>query len=623
MSTKDKDVSFDCSGYATKANLECSDGRTIRKDAFAHQNGMTVPLVWTHLRQSPSNVIGRALLENRADGMYAYLTFNEDVPDGRTAKALVKHGDITSLSIYANELKERSGNVLHGMIREVSLVLAGANPGAKIDNIAMEHEDGSSTSLDNEAIIYTDASIEQHAEKVSAPVAIPVQEVSELVHANKDSNTMADKPKPVPTSDKTIQEIYDAMTEEQQTVVHALVGAAVEATMEETNSSDKPVTHSEGELNVKKNAFDSAAQDEAPVSASPLSHSQINEFMHDAIVAKTPSFRAAIKEYASELGLMHDSDQFGITNISYLFPELRSATPVPSTFSRRMAWVKQVLGNTHHTPFSRIKSTSIDMTADDARARGYIQGNEKTDVIMSALRRATTPCDIIARAQLHRSDVLDITDFDVIAWMANALRVVLDEELARAILIGDGRATEDAKKIKAPTTDADGEGIRPIWTDSEVYAHHTFFESTDDAEEMIDAFTSEREYYYGAGNPILFTTMGFRSQLLLLKDTTGRRLYPNLQALADAIGVSQIVEVPIMVGQHRDVVFNGVTKVCNLKGILVDLIDYNVGADKGGELADFNFFDIDFNTYKYLLETRASGALIVPRSALVFEQKAS
>ena len=561
---------YDFSGYATKNDLKCTDGRTIRQDAFKDNHGKTVPLVWQHLHNDPMNILGHALLENREDGVYAYCTFN-DSPTGQNAKTAVEHGDITSLSIYANELLQRAKDVLHGAIKEVSLVLAGANPGAFIDNVTFRHGDDSEI-LDDEAIIYMDQ-----------PLTL-----GEVQHADG--------------GDRTIQDIFDSFTEDQKQVVYFMVGQAISDSGGAASHSDDGVRliHSElgGQKTMKLNAFEMYG-DGKQKRRETLTHAQMQEIFADAQKCGSlkESFLAHITTY-------------GIKDIDYLFPDAKTVTPTPEMISRDMEWVAGVISGTRHTPFSRIKSMAADITADEARALGYVKGSLKKEEVISLLKRTTDPTTIYKKQKLDRDDIIDITDFDVVAWLKAEMRVMLDEELARVILIGDGRDPESADKISETN-------IRPIYTDDDTYAHHIALAADLETEEIIDAIIRARKYYKGTGNPALYIGTDILTDMILLKDSTGRRLYGTITELAAALRVSKIVEVNLFDDKTRT---DDEDVDLALIGILVNLSDYTVGADKGGAINMFDDFDIDYNQYKYLMETRCSGALTKPKSALVIEQ---
>lgn len=571
---------FDFSGYATKIDLKCSDGRIIRKDAFKHHDGQTVPLVWQHVHNDPSNVLGHAVLENREDGVYAYCKFN-DTDAGKNTKKLVEHGDISALSIHANQLKQKGNDVLHGMIREVSLVLAGANPGALIDNLSIQHGDGTYETDDTEAIIYT-------GEKLS---------LTELDHAAG--------------SDKTVKDVFDTLNEEQKEVVYAMIAHALEngddsmsqgaedvEDLEETKGDKKNIEHSDkGGKIMKKNVFDKKDEVEEKKT---LTHSQIQTIFSDA--QKCGSLKEAMLSHIQT---------YGIENIDYLFPDAKTVTPTPDFISRDMGWVPGVIGGTTHTPFSRIKSTAADITADEARALGYVKGSLKKEEVISLLKRITTPTTVYKKQKLDRDDIVDITDLDVVSWLKAEMRMMLDEELARAVLVGDGRDVESEDKINE-------ENIRPIYKDEDMYSHKVALASDLTVDEMIDEIIRARVNYKGSGNPAFYTTPTMLTNMLLVKDQMGRRLYNTESELASALRVSKIVEVPVMEGQSRE---DDNQDLLDLVGIIVNLKDYVMGADKGGSINMFDDFDIDYNQYKYLIETRCSGALIHPKSALVIEKE--
>jgi len=571
----------DFSGYATKANLKCSDGRTIMPDAFKHQDKEVIPLVWQHGHNTPDNVLGHAVLEHRDDGVYMYGYFN-DTAQAKNALTLVQHKDIKSLSIYANELVEKSKNVLHGFIREVSLVLSGANPGALIDNITLAHADGEMVTLEDEAIIYTGL---------------------ELNHADDDSSDPPedDKKEKKPTA----QELFDALTPEQKAAAKEVVEASkVEPKKEVAHSdeeSESKLAHDETEnkegRRMSRNVFESQNRkgEEKPV----LTHDAIQGIVANA--KKMGSLKHAVEEYALE---------HGIDNIDLLFPDARTVTSTPEFDARRMEWVSSVINGTKHSPFSRIKSIVADITVDEARALGYVKGSLKKEEFFGLVKRTTTPTTVYKKQQLDRDDIVDITDFDVVTWLKSEMRLMLDEELARAVLIGDGRSA-GPDKIIDPAGAQDAAGIRSILHDDPLYAapvNVTLSDANSSPAEVIDALITNMGLYKGSGTPTFYTTMPFITSLLLLKDTTGRRLYNSKSELANAMGLNDIVYVEVM------------EQEANLLGIVVNLKDYTIGADKGGEVNFFDDFDIDYNQYKYLYETRLSGALTKIRSALVVKK---
>jgi hypothetical protein len=571
----------DFSGYATKAGLKCSDGRTIMPGAFKHQDKMRVPLVWQHGHSDPENVLGHAILENRDDGVYAFGFFNESARATHT-KGLLEHGDINMMSIWANELVERSGRVLHGAIREVSLVLSGANPGALIENVTIRHSDGDEDILDDEAIIFTGLELElQHAEETK---------VEEVVHADAPVKTDA-----AANADLTIQDVYDSMTPEQQEVLHYMVGEALSSSgndnVQQDNLQQDNINDQEG-TKMTRNVFESDEKDVKPV----LSHADIEGIVADA--TKSGSLKQAVEDYA----LAH-----GINDIDVLFPEATQLTAAPEFFARRMEWVNGVLSGARKTPFSRIKTATADLTFEEARAKGYIKGNLKKEEFFGTSRRVTTPQTIYKKQKLDRDDIIDITDFDVVAWMKGEMRVMLDEEIGRAILIGDGREPGGDDKINETN-------IRPIAKDDDFYTisvNVNIDDASSSISEVVDAIIMNRQYMRGSGQPTMYTTEGIIAQFLLLKDTLGRRIYQSLDQVAAELRVSAIVPVEVLSDEPTIV------------AILVNMNDYVIGADKGGQVALFDDFDIDYNQYKYLMETRISGALVRPKAAMVVMKTAS
>lgn len=570
---------FDFSGWATRANLKCSDGRTIMKDAFKHNDGQTVPLVWNHQHNDPNEVLGHALLENRDEGVYAYCKFNE-TESGKTAKLLVQHGDVDALSIYANQLKENMSNVIHGNIREVSLVLAGANPGAFIDSVIMHGEES-----DDEAIIYTGENISlQHANDEKKEESKDDKKTTD--DSNKKEETKTE-------SEETVADVFNTLTDKQKTVVYAMIGQALEGADDEDKDDEG------GSETMKHNVFDKDTQNQEET---VLSHAAMETIIGDA------------KRYGSmkESFLAHAQD-YGIENIDYLFPEANTLNNTPEFIKREMGWVSTVMSGVHHTPFSRIKSVFADITEDDARAKGYIKGKLKKEEVFSLLKRTTTPTTVYKKQKMDRDDVVDITDFDVIAWLKSEMRMMLDEELARAFLVGDGRLASSDDKINE-------QNIRPIWKDEDLYTIKSLVTVPSGgslAEEFIDQSVRAMKDYKGSGSPTAFMTEEMLTECLLLKDTNKHRLYKNAEEVATAMRVSRIVTVPIMEGLKRTVDSN----TFELKALIVNLNDYNVGADKGGAVNMFDDFDIDYNQQKYLIETRCSGALTKPYSAIALEVK--
>ena len=571
---------FDFGGWATRNNLKCSDGRVIIKDAFKHNDGHKVPLVWNHQHNDPLNVLGHAILENRNEGVYAYCTFN-NTEAGQNAKQLVEHGDVSALSIYANKLKQQGSNVLHGEIREVSLVLAGANPGAFIDSI-MRHGEES----DEEAVVYTGETLElMHSEESTDEV--DEESTEETSEENKEDTETSEDEVKHSDDEKTVEDVFNTLTEEQKNVVYALIGQALESKNQNGNN--------EGEPDMKHNVFETQNDKKETT----LSHSEIQAIINDA------------KRYGS----MRDSVlAHGIENIDFLFPDARNMNDVPDFIQRDMGWVSKVMSGVHSTPFSRVKSMHANITEDEARAKGYIKGKLKKEEVFSLLKRSTEPTTVYKKQKMDRDDVIDITDFDVIAWLKAEMRMMLDEEIARAILVGDGRLSSSDDKISE-------DKIRPIWKDADLYTHKVMIgaEPTARAEEKAKAFIKacikSRKNYKGSGNPKLYTTEDMVTDCLLLEDNNGRRIYESVASLATALRVSEIVTVPVMEGLTR----NGQTNKVELLAIIVNLNDYNVGADKGGAVNMFDDFDIDYNQQKYLIETRCSGALVKPYSAIAVE----
>lgn len=581
---------YDFSGWATRNNIKCMDGRTIKQNAFIDNDGDEVPLVWNHRHNDASNVLGHALLENRDQGVYAYCTFN-NTEAGKTAKELVKHGDITSLSIYANQLKQNGGDVLHGQIRELSLVLAGANPGAYIDNVLMHGEE-----VDSEAIIYSGEGLELFHSDGFKEDQDEKNKKNKKKEEEKMPTNLQNSGSSNPQNEKTIGEVFDTLTDEQKTVVYALIGKAVDDAKKGKLDGNEDMEEDDEEM--KHNVFEAQETN----GDNTLIHDGLNEIIKDA------KRQGSMKE-----SFLAHADEYGITNIDYLFPDNKNLDTPPQFIQREMDWVKTVINGTHHTPFSRIKSTFADITADEARAKGYLKGNRKKDEVFTLLKRTTSPTTIYKKQKMDRDDVIDITDFDVIAWLKSEMRMMLDEEIARAILIGDGRLASSDDKIKEDC-------IRPIVSDDDLYTIKSKVEvaanatSADKAKAFIDQVIRSRKDYKGSGTPTLFTTEDVITECLLLEDGIGHKLYKSEQELATAMRVSNIVTVEVMEGlKNKD---NE-----EVLGIVVNLLDYNVGADKGGAINMFDDFDIDYNQQKYLIETRCSGALIKPYSAIALSLK--
>ena len=583
---------FDFSGYATRVDLKCSDGAIIREDAFKHQNGETVPLVWQHLHNGPENILGHAMLEHRKDGVYAYASFN-DSEQGRNAKELVRHGDVKALSIYANKLVRRGVDVLHGAIREVSLVLSGANPGAYIDNVVIAHGDSYETSED-EAIIYTGLSFEIQAETIEH----------------------ADDSKEPDMAEKTVGDIFETLTEEQKNVVYYMIGEALseagaddEAEHSAFHENDDYISHNDGEetITMTRNVFESLAHGTPMDEGLTLSHSDIKSIFADG--ERKNSLKEAVIAHATT---------YGIENIDMLFPDAQTIGNRPEFIKRRTEWVASVLNDTHHSPFSRIKTILADITEDDARAKGYIKASMKKEEWFTLAKRVTTPQTVYKKQKLDRNDILDITDFDVVIWVKEEMRLMLDEEIAAAALVGDGRSAGDPDKIKSPSPNADGEGIRAIALDASYYAYKVEWAAADaDDIPFVDRVMTSLVDYTGSGSPKLYTSPQILAGLLVERDTLGRRMYSSRAELATAMGVSAIVDIPasILARANFQTTEGAVTTTHSLKGIVANLRDYTFGSDAGGKTTLFDDFDIDFNQQKYLLEARLSGTLTKPFSA--------
>ena len=582
----------DFSGWATRNDLKCSDGRVIRRDAFKHDDGIKVPLVWNHQHNDPRNVLGHAWLENRPEGVYTYGFFN-DSESGEIGKILVKHGDICALSIYANQLQQRGCDVLHGEIREVSLVHAGANPGAFIDSM-LKHGENS----DDEAIIYTGMPLYLSHSDADR------QEDKADNGEKKETSEKKDDPEKKTDSDeeKTVADVINSMTEEQKNVMYAMIGRAMDDQGEsDPESEDNNDDDSKGGTNtMKHNVFDKDDRQKENV----LVHSDGSEVSSEEI----STIFGDIKRYGS---LKDSVLAHGIDNVDYLFPDAQTLANTPEFIQRDTGWVKKVMSGVHHTPFSRIKSIFADITEDDARAKGYFKGKLKKEEVFGLLKRTTTPTTVYKKQKMDRDDVVDITDFDVVAWLKSEMRMMLDEELARAYLIGDGRLASSDDKINE-------QNIRPILKDEELYTIQAIVSvqssatEDDKAREFIRTAIKARKNYKGSGQPTLYTTEDILTDCLLLTDTTGRDLYTDVAQLAKKLRVKEIVTVPVMEGVNGK---NGGA----LMGIIVNLADYNVGADRGGAVNMFDDFDIDYNQQKYLIETRCSGALIKPYSAIALE----
>ena len=597
-------MKYDFSGWATRNNLLCSDGRTIMKDAFKDNDGMTVPLVWNHQHNEPGNVLGHALLENRNDGVYSYCTFN-DTEAGRNAKLIVEHGDVKELSIYANKLKQVGGNVMHGMIREVSLVLAGANPGAFIDSVVTHGDDLD----DGEAVIFTGEGIS-------------------LAHADSDDDEEDENGS---GSGETVQDVFDTLTEKQKKVVYGLISAALhdggdkdDGEVEHADSDDEETvqdifnTLNEKQKTVVYALIGQAFEDEKNKGGDKMKHNVFEGDVQEenALMHSEEELQAVIADGKRFGSLKESALQHGITDIGWLFPEAKNLNTTPELITRDMGWVQKVMNGVHHTPFSRIKSMQADLTQDEARARGYIKGNVKVEEVFGLLKRSTDPQTIYKKQKLDRDDVIDITDFDVVAWLKQEMRMMLNEEIARAILIGDGRTSGTDDKISE-------DHVRSIWKDTEddLYTIQKTVgvansdTDADKAKKFIIACIKARIDYKGTGNPTLFCTEDLLTDMLLLTDEVGRDLYDSVDKLATKLRVKEIITVPVMENATR----TEDSTTYTLGGIIVNLADYNVGAAKGGAVSMFDDFDIDYNAQKYLIETRISGALVKPKSAIAVE----
>lgn len=581
-------MKFDFSGWATKNDLTCSDGRTIKHNAFKENDGQRVPLVWQHGHNAVDNVLGHALLENRNEGVYAYCAFN-DTPGAENAKELVKHGDVKALSIYANHLDQRGGDVIHGNIVEVSMVLSGANPGALIDNVALEHSDGSWTESEDEAVIYSGLTLSHDSGETT-----------------EDTESM-DEDEVYDEDDLTVADVLETLDDDQRLAVAALI---------EEISGDVDNEDEDFDEDYDDEDYDEDAE-HGDFGGDTLMHSNI--FEGDALHSVGPRLSHADEEQifaeARQPGmtlrtavLAHAAD-YGIKNPELLFPDATNLDPEPQRIMRENSWVSRVLQGAKHSPFSRVKTQWSNLTADDLRAKGYVKASRKKDVVYEVANRKTEPTTVYNKTKIDRDDVLDITSFAVVAWMQQNLRMALEEELARAVLIGDGREVSNPDKIKETN-------IRPIWKDDELFSHKILIDKDAKTEAIIDAVRRARKFYKGSGSPVLFTTNGFVCDMLEIKDLNQRYVYETKQAVANALNVSDVVEVEVMEGAKREV--GGKTQ--NLLGIIVNMQDYTLGADKGGETSFFEQFDIDFNQQKYLLEARCSGSLTKYKSAIVIEK---
>ncbi len=612
----------DFSGYATKVGLKCSDGRTIMRGAFAHQDKKTVPLVWQHSHDDPKNVLGHAVLEEREDGVYAHAYFN-DTPEAKHAKTLVEHGDVVSLSIYANGLKEKSKQVFHGVIRELSLVLSGANPGALIDQVRIAHSDDFIETLDDEAIIYTGLELQhddlqtddetvEHADTASADA-----ETEEPLGDILDSMSEKQKHAMNYVLEKALEEQAKELGDGKDTAAqHSANTESEDARSDDSNTDEGDLTHQEGTTSMTKNIFDQAAAGGGATKT--LSHSDFADIMADA--KKRGSFKEALNE-ALEHGnlkeeyLAHATNaagqtvNYGIADIEFLFPEAKLDSAGLQIYSRRQEWVKDVLDNVKKLPFAKVRTLVADITADEARAKGYMKGNKKKEEVIKLLRRSTGPTTIYKKQKLDRDDVLDIgNDIDIVAWLKVEIRLMLEEELARAILVGDGRSDLSEDRIKDPEGALSGDGIRSILHDDPFYAIPAPLAPNTSPKDMVKELVRARSKYRGSGKPTLFIDDAMLTDILLEEDKFGRPLYENEQSVADKLRVSKIVVVDVF-SEYEDLV-----------AIMVNLVDYSIGTNKGGELTSFEDFDIDFNQHKYLQETRLSGGLNKPLSAIVVKR---
>lgn len=586
-------MKFDFSGWATKNDLTCSDGRTIKHNAFKENDGQRVPLVWQHGHNAVDNVLGHALLENRDEGVYAYCAFN-DTPGAENAKELVKHGDVKALSIYANRLDQRGADVIHGNIVEVSMVLSGANPGALIDNVALEHSDGSWTESEDEAVIYSGLTLSHDSGDTT-----------------EDTESM-DEDEVYDEDDLTVADVLETLDDDQRLAVAALIeeiSGDVDAEDEDFDEDeefdedydedyDEDAEHGDsgGDTLMHSNIFEGDARNHM---GPHLSHANEEQIFAEA---RQPgmTLRTAVLAHAAD---------YGIKNPELLFPDATNLDPEPQRIMRENSWVSKVLQGAKHSPFSRVKTQWSNLTADDLRAKGYVKASRKKDVVYEVANRKTEPTTVYNKTKIDRDDVLDITTFNVVAWMQQNLRMALEEELARAVLIGDGRDVSNPDKIKE-------NNIRPIWKDDELFSHKVLVDKDAKTEDVIDIVRRSRKFYKGSGMPVLFTTNAFVCDMLEIKDINKRYIYETKQAVANALNVSDVIEVEVMEGAKREVA----GKTQNLLGIIVNMQDYTLGADKGGETSFFEQFDIDFNQQKYLLEARCSGSLTKYKSAIVIEK---
>ena len=603
---------YDFGGWATKNNIKCSDGRTILKDAFKQNDGQKVPLVWNHQHNDPSEVLGHALLENREEGVYAYCKFN-DTESGQTAKSLVTNGDVDKLSIYANRLKTHMNNVMHGCIREVSLVLAGANPGAFIDTVISHGEDAEA---EEEGIIYTDEHIEtiEHSDDESDKKGETDME---------DKNKKVDEEKKDENNEKTIQEVFETLNEEQKNAVCAIVGQLLEHSDDsEDESEDDSKDESEDDSKNKDNDSEDNSENNNDEGEEDMKHNVFdNDKNNDEVLQHSEILASAIqdaKKYGSlKESVIEHAAINNITDIGKLFPDATALNKEPIMIEKDQTWVGKIINTIKHTPFSRVKVTMGKMTEPQARAKGYIKGNKKTNIQMAALNRIVTPTTVYIKNEIDRDDVIDITDFDVVAWQKREMRKELDKELALAALLGDGRDISDNDKINEQNIipiikDVDTFTIKYTITEGVDYKQANNSASNNDSftKGIIRAAIRSRKEYKGSGSPTFFTTEDYLTDMLLIEDQNGRRIYESLAQLALALRVKEIVTIPEMEQEaYKDIV-----------GVIVNMADYTMGADKGGSVNMFDDFDIDYNQMKYLMETRCSGALTVPYSAIVLKK---
>ena len=584
-------MKFDFSGWATKNDLTCSDGRTIKHNAFKENDGQRVPLVWQHGHNAVDNVLGHALLENRDEGVYAYCALN-DTSAADNARELVKHGDVKALSIYANRLDQRGADVIHGNIVEVSMVLSGANPGALIDNVALEHSDGSWTESEDEAIIYSGLTLSHDSGDIT-----------------EDTESMDDDEVYDEDEGMTVADVLETLDDDQRLAVAALIEEISgdvddededEYDVDEDDDYEEDAEHGDsgGDTLMHSNIFEGdALRNVGP----RLSHAEEEQIFAEARMPGM-TLRTAVLAHAAD---------YGIKNPELLFPDATNLDPEPQRVMRENSWVSRVLQGSKHTPFSRAKTQWSNLTAEELRAKGYVKASRKKDVVYEIANRKTEPTTVYNKTKIDRDDVLDITTFNVVAWMQQNLRYSLEEELARAVLIGDGRPVSDENKIKEAN-------IRPIWTDDELFSHKVLIDKDAKTTDIIDAIRRSRKFYKGSGSPVLFTTNAFVCDMLEIKDLNQRYVYETKQAVANALNVTDVIEVEVMEGAKREVS----SKTRNLLGIIVNMQDYTMGSDKGGETSFFEQFDIDFNQQKYLLEARCSGALTKYKSAIVIEKAA-